>query len=356
MKFFSLTLIAFLCLIANLSATVWNYPQDGSTVGNPTYFDCTAPDNPNYMKLWVHGSSTSIWTVHNTNHLVFVYLLPNGTYTMDCQYNDGTTHDNFITITVTNNPYDAANVDDDPYNQGMPYWEQTPGCSSPCTTPDFDTQLDTSSGNQTDGQSRWFSATLHSGGGGFQDVFFYEKRCASLDPGVGIGERAGRYMVNFNAKASSSLPRAFEWGFTQWFNGRNYRMAFQADYASNFWRVYDPVGNAWIQTNVTLTQAPIPTSEFKRVYLVGHPYTDSGGNERVSFDAIQIGECTSAPCTDTDSDPIRPVAISPNVNVGTVSESCFGGEGNSQSVQLDLDSTRTSGKVWTDKYYVHLQP
>jgi hypothetical protein len=50
------------------------------------------------------------------------------------------------------------------------------------------------------------------------------------------------------------------------------------------------------------------------------------------------------------------VAISPNANVGTVSESCFGGEGNSQSVQLDLDSTRTSGKVWTDKYYVHLQP
>ena len=111
MKLYWLLLATLLSTVTNLSAAVWNYPLDGSTVGNPTYFDCTAPVTPNYMKLWVHGSSTSIWTVHNTNRLVFVYYLANGTYTMDCQYNDGTTHDNYITITVANNLYDAANVD-----------------------------------------------------------------------------------------------------------------------------------------------------------------------------------------------------------------------------------------------------
>jgi hypothetical protein len=162
-------------------------------------------------------------------------------------------------------------------------------------------------------------------------------------------------MVNFNAKADVPLPRAFEWGFTQWFNGLNYRMAFQADYASSAWRVYDPIGGAWVSTNVTLSQAPIPTNQFKRIYLVGHPYTN-GTSERVSFDAIQIGECTTAPCADTDTDPVRPVPISPNKNVGAFSESCFGSEGNSQSLQIDLDSTLTSGKVWTDKYWVHLEP
>src|ERR1700753_3570783 len=101
---FAATIILLAC---SASASVCNYPQNGATVGNPTLFDCTAPGAPNYMKLWVQGSSTSIWTVHNTNHLVFVHDLPNGTYTMDCQYNDGTTHDNLITITVTNNLYDT---------------------------------------------------------------------------------------------------------------------------------------------------------------------------------------------------------------------------------------------------------
>jgi len=198
MKLYWLLLATLLSTVTNLSAAVWNYPLDGSTVGNPTYFDCTAPVTPNYMKLWVHGSSTSIWTVHNTNRLVFVYYLANGTYTMDCQYNDGTTHDNYITITVANNLYDAANVDDDAYNVGQPYWEPTVGCSGSCTIPDYDSQLDTSSGDQTDGQSRWFSATHHSGGGTYQDIYFYEKRCGGS---AVIGKRAGRYMVNFNAKA-----------------------------------------------------------------------------------------------------------------------------------------------------------
>ena len=92
--------------ISSSSASVWNYPQDGATVGNPTYFDFTAPVTPNYMKLWIQGNS--IWTVHGTNRLSFVYFLTNGTYTVNCQYNDGTTHDNQITITVTNNLYDTG--------------------------------------------------------------------------------------------------------------------------------------------------------------------------------------------------------------------------------------------------------
>jgi len=348
---FAITVL--LIIVPNLSAAVWNYPQNGSTVGNPTYFDCTAPVTPNYMKLWIQGSSTSLWTVHNTNHLVFVYDLPNGTYTMNCQYNDGTTHNNFVTINVTNNLYDAANVDDDQYNVGRPFWETTPGCKNQCSGAVPDSGLDTSAGNQTDGQSRWFSAALTPGGQSFQDVFYYEKRCGGATV---IGQRAGRYMVNFNAKAGST-PRTFEFGFTQWFNGHNYRMVFQADYNSGLWNVYDPIADHWLPTNVTLAQAPIPSNEFKRIYLIGHPFTDGSGVERVSFDAIQIGECTNSQgCSDTDSDPVRPVAISPNISVETLSESCFGDEGNSQSVQLDLDTPHPSSKIWTDKYWVHLQP
>jgi len=44
---------------------------------------------------------------------------------MDCQYNDGTTHDNFITITVTNNLYDTGQVDDDPFTNTNPNWRNT---------------------------------------------------------------------------------------------------------------------------------------------------------------------------------------------------------------------------------------
>ncbi|HEY1527357.1 MAG TPA: hypothetical protein VGH51_14065 [Candidatus Angelobacter sp.] len=355
MKRFLFLAATLILSVSSSSASVWNYPQDGATVGNPTLFDCSAPATANYMKLWINGSSTSIWTVHNTNRLAFVYFLPNGTYTMNCQYNDGTTHDNLITITVTNNLYDANNVDDDPFTNTNPNWEQTPGCSSPCTTPDFDTLLDTQ--KSTDGQSREFSASLHSGGGSFQDVFFYEKRCGGS---AVIGRKAGHYMVNVNVEEGST-PRAFEFGFTQWFGGRNYRMAFQADYADGVWRAYDPAGNAWHSTNVTLTQAPIPTTEFKRLFLVGHPFTDSGGNERTAVDLIQMGECTTAPCADTDPDPIHAVAITsvsgePSTSVPTITGDCFGTEGNSQSLQLDLESSHGSSQIWTDKYLVHLLP
>lgn len=350
--FLAATVIVSVCCS---SASVWNYPQNGATVGNPTLFDCTAPVTPNYMKLWINGSSTSIWTVHNTNHLMFVHFLPNGTYTMDCQYNDGTTHDNFITITVTNNLYDTGQVDDDPFTNTNPNWEETPGCSSPCTQANGNSVLDTN--KSTDGQSREFFATLASGGGSFQDVFFYEKRCGGT---AVIGKRAGHYMVNVNVEAGNQ-PRAFEFGFTQWFGGRNYRMAFQVDYADGFWRVYDPTGNAWHATNVTTTQAPIPTTEFKRLYLVGHPITDSSGNQRTAFDMIQIGECTTTPCSDTDPDPIHAVPITsvsgePSNSVGTLTGDCFGTEGNSQSLQLDLDTSSTAGEIWTDKYLIHLLP
>lgn len=355
MRYFLFIATMLVVAVSSSSASVWNYPQDGATVGNPTLFDCTAPVTPNYMKLWINGSSTSIWTVHNTNRLILVYFLANGTYTMDCQYNDGTTHDNFITITVTNNLYDTDQVDDDPFTNSNPDWEETPGCSSPCTLPNANSVLDSS--KSTDGQSREFLASLNSSGGSFQDVFFYEKRCGGT---AVIGKRAGHYMVNLNAEAGS-MPRAFEWGFTQWFGGRNYRMAFQADYAAGVWRVYDPADGSWHATNVTLTQAPIPTTEFKRVYLVGHPFTDSSGNDRTGVDLIQIGECTNAPCADTDTDPIRPVAITsvanePSLSVGTISGDCFGIEGNSQSLQLDLDSSHGSSQIWTDKYLVHLLP
>ena len=353
MKTLMLFLATLLVTVANVSASVWNYPLDGSTVGNPTYFDCTAPGSPSYMKLWVHGSSTSLWTVHGTNHLVFVYDLPNGTYQMDCQYNDGTTHDNYITITVADNLYDAANVDDDPYNQGEPNWVPVSGCGRIriARYRAYNSALDLT--NNTDGQSRWFSATAKSGTGtqASQDVYFYEKRA---EGDAVIGRRAGRYIVSFNAEADPSLPVAFEFGFTQWFNGNNYRMAFQADYNSGYWRLFNHASGSWVQTNATLSQVPIPTTEFKRVYLVGHPYTSGG--ERVSADAIQIGECTNAPCADTDSDPVRPVAIT-NVNVASFAETCSSTEGNSQSVQIDVNRTSpTFGKIWTDKYYVHLQP
>ena len=353
MKTSLLFLATILVTVVPASAAVWNYPLNGNTVGNPTYFDCTAPGTPNYMKLWIHGSSTSLWTVHGTNHLVFVYNLPAGTYEMDCQYNDGTTHDNFITITVAENLYDAANVDDDAYNQGEPTWVPVSGCGTDptCSVPTYNSSVDLA--NNTDGQSRWFSATAKSGTGtqAAQDVYFYEKRCGG---DAVIGQRAGHYMVNFNAEADPSLPVAFEFGFTQWYNGTNYRMAFQADYNSSHWRMFNPATGSWVQTNVTLSQAPIPTTTFKRVYLVGHPYTSGG--ERVAADAIQIGECTNAPCADTDSDPVRPVAIT-NVNVSAFSESCHSTEGNSQSVQIDVNRTNpTFGKIWTDKYYVHLQP
>ena len=355
MKYYLLLAATIILSVCSASASVWNYPQNGATVGNPTLFDCTAPVTPNYMKLWINGSSTSIWTVHNTNRMVIVYDLPNGTYTMDCQYNDGTTHDNFITITVTNNLYDTGQVDDDPFTNTSPNWEETPGCSSPCTQANANSVLDTT--KSTDGQSREFFGTLASGGGSFQDAFFYEKRCGGT---AVIGKAAGHYMVNVNVEEGSQ-PRAFEFGFTQWFGGRNYRMAFQADYADGTWRVYDPTGNAWHATNVTLAQAPIPTTGFKRLYLVGHPFTDSGGNARTGVDLIQIGECTTAPCADTDPDPIRPVAITsvagePSNSVGTLAESCAGTEGNSQSLQLDLDTTRSSGEIWTDKYLIHLLP
>jgi len=350
-RFVFLAATLVLCL-GTLHAAVWNYPQDGSTVGNPTLFDCTAPVTPNYIKLWIAGNS--IWTVHGTNRLAFAYYLPNGVYTANCQYDDGTVHNNTITITVTDNLYDAVNVDDEPWsknNPSQPYWEWSSGGTS--TLPQFDSSLDPT--KSTDGQSRKFFASLTSGGGSFQDIYFYEKRC-----NVPIGRRAGHFMVNFNAEAGSQ-PRAYEFGFTQWYGGRNYRMAFQANYAGGTWRVYDPTGSGWHETNVTISQAPIPSTEFKRVYLVGHPFTDSSGNERTAFDLIQIGECTTAPCSDRDADPIHAVPITSVVNepsnsVGTLAESCAGGEGNSQSVQLDLDTTNGSSQIWTDKYLVHLLP
>jgi hypothetical protein len=46
----------------------------------------------------------------------------------------------------------------------------------------------------------------------------------------------------------------------------------------------------------------------------------------------------------------------PDFSVPTFSESYFGTEGNSQSVQIDLDTSKTSSQIWTDKYWVHLQP
>src|ERR1700733_11232752 len=147
----SLLLAATLILsVCSASASVWNYPQNGATVGNPTLFDCTAPGTPNYMQLWVQGSSTSTWTVHHANHMVFVHDLHNGTYTMDCQYNDGTTHDNLITITVTNNLYDTGQVDDDPFTNTSPNWEETPGCMTGCSQATANSVLDTT--KSTDGQ------------------------------------------------------------------------------------------------------------------------------------------------------------------------------------------------------------
>jgi hypothetical protein len=76
---------------------------------------------------------------------------------------------------------------------------------------------------------------------------------------------------------------------------------------------------------------------------------------------IQVGECTTTPCADTDPDPIHPVAITsvsgePSNSVGTLAESCAGTEGNSQSLQFDLDTTRSAGEIWTDKYLIHLLP
>jgi hypothetical protein len=145
--------IAALCLgaIASLSASVWTYPQDGATVGNPTYFDCSAPSTATYMKLWVHGWSNSLWTVHNTKRMVFVYYLPPGTYQMNCQYSiGGTEYNNYANITVVNNLYDANNVDDDPRDDGnSAHWNEDPGCSGSCTTPTYASQLDTT--NSTDG-------------------------------------------------------------------------------------------------------------------------------------------------------------------------------------------------------------
>src|SRR5215467_6685011 len=123
MKHGTFALATLLCIALSIGASAqatWNYPTNGSTVGAPTYFDCTAPVTPNYMKLWIQGNS--IWTVHGTNRLAFVYFLTNGTYTVNCQYNDGTTHDNQITITVTNNLYDTGQVDDDPFTNTNPDW------------------------------------------------------------------------------------------------------------------------------------------------------------------------------------------------------------------------------------------
>jgi hypothetical protein len=170
-------------------------------------------------------------------------------------------------------------------------------------------------------------------------------------------------MINLDAE-SGATPRAYEWGMSQWYNGTNYRMVFQPNYADSVWKVYDEAMGQWNATNVTLAQVPIPTTEFKRVFLVGHPYTDSGGHQRVMVDAIQVGECKTTPCTDQDADPIHvqpitTVANEPNNSLGTIAGNCGGTpglEGNSQSLQLDLDPTHTSGKIWTDRYNVHLLP
>jgi len=385
-KFALTTLLCIgLSIVASAQAT-WNYPQNGSTVGNPTYFDCTAPVTPNYMKLWISGASSAIWTVHATNRLVFVNNLAPGTYTMNCQYNDGTTHNSLITITVGSNFYDGtgdypkgtnqAGLDDDPYNNGNDYdWiPQVQPLGGQIT---YDSRLDTST--STDGQSRWFSGTWASGGGDYSAIYFNEKRCASVFPKAGIGKRAGHFLVFFDALADTPTPRAFEFGLTVWFNSTRYRMAFQPNYfdtdtsGKHHWRVFDPADGTWHQSNVTLDSgsaqdAPVPVAGFKRIYLVGHPYTDSQSHERVAFDAVQIGQCASTPCSDQDSDPIHPVAVTqvdtePSNSVATTSGGCYSGndEGNAESQQIDVDDTGTGsprkyGKIWTDQYQVHLQP
>jgi hypothetical protein len=319
-------LLIAVCLLGSVAfagPTTWNTPQNNQSVGVPTLFDCTSSGTTVYMKLWVDGVAQ--YTVHQSRMTVVLNLAA-GSHTVDCQSNDGInpSYNNDITVNVTSNLHDYADLDDSS-------WTQCPTCNSG-TAPNASTELVTSP--QEDGQSREFDIAYVSGPSAFEDMYWYMKRCNAP-----IGQLAGELVYQFGVYVTpNDSPHALEWGVTQWFSGYRYRLAVQANYSAGLWKIYDPGKGTWVSSNVSFTG--FSTGQWHSVIVVGKP---DGSGHMVQVQAIQVDGIGSAVTT--------PASVSATAETSSCSE------WNSNSYQSDLDNGVDGAfTVYLDKVIFNIQP
>jgi Big-like domain-containing protein len=335
----ALALLGAVCLVAGFasaqSVTILT-PKNGTTVASPVKVQATVSDSSTVVATQIYVDGVLVTRVTGSGVNTSVPMV-NGGHHVAVQAWDklGRTFKSTVSITVSGGtapsptPVPTTGTTTWTRIEEQTGWQTCGNCGNTGHTgPTASYHMTRGIGSPSlDGSSSSFSIS----GAPFSDGYWFIGQHPAPSKGL---QYLGYEFDIYVPKGMENSPQAIEFECQQGLNGWVYNFAWQADYASGTWRVFNYVLKRWESTGIKLTRFTPGTW-----HHVLAEYHNNSATHQVYHDAITI-------------DGVRHV-----VSTARVHSAKNTGTGNyfNNAFQLDLNSKGTAFKVFVDRMKVTLK-